>query len=109
MIISFHASALKDAQEINPRIPRAFLVSGRKAIRRRSAILDLVQQAAELGSALDLGSKLITPQLVREAHLRGVGVWAWTVDDEEKMKKLAAMGVDAITSNYPAKLNSVFT
>ncbi len=109
VIISFHASALKDAQEINPRIPRAFLVSGRKAIRRRSAILDLVQQAAELGSALDLGSKLITPQLVREAHLRGVGVWAWTVDDEEKMKKLAAMGVDAITSNYPAKLNSVFT
>ncbi len=107
VLISFHASALEDAQRINPRIPRAFLAGGRKPIKRRSAILDLVQEAAEHGGALDLGSKLVTPQLVREAHLRGVGVWVWTVDDEAEMEKLAAMGVDAITTNYPEKLNSV--
>lgn len=108
VIISFHASALRDAQKINPQIPRAFLSNGRKPIRRRSAILELVQQAADFGGALDLFSKMVTPQLVRESHLRGVGVWAWTVDDEAEMRELAAMGVDAITSNYPEKLNSVF-
>ena len=108
MIISFHESALKDAQSINPKIPRAFLEGGRKAIKKHSGILELIQQAAEIGGALDLASKVITPQLVRESHQRGVAVWAWTVDDEAKMKQLAAMGVDAITSNYPERLNSVF-
>ena len=108
VLISFHASALQDAKKINPRIPRAFLLGGRKLIGKRSAIMDIVQQAAELGSALDLGSKIISPNLIREAHLRGIGVWAWTVDDEPEMRKLAEMGVDAITSNYPDRLNSVF-
>ena len=70
-------------------------------------MLELIQQAAELGSALDLGSKLLTPQLVRESHLRGIAVWTWTVDDEAEIRKFAAMGVDAITSNYPERLNSV--
>jgi len=108
VLISFHESALKDTQSINPKIPRAFLEGGRKAIKKRPGILELIQQAAEIGGALDLASKVITPQLVRESHQRGVAVWAWTVDDEAEMKQLAAMGVDAITSNYPGRLNSVF-
>jgi glycerophosphoryl diester phosphodiesterase len=108
VLISFHESALRDAQKIHPRIPRAFLVGGKKPIKKSSAVLDLIQQAVELGGALDLSKGIISPQLVKEAHRRGVSVWAWTVDDEAEMKKLAAMGVDAITSNYPEKLNSVF-
>lgn len=108
VIISFHESALKDAQSINPKIPRAFLEGGRKAVKRHSGMLELIQQAAEVGGALNLASKVITPQLVKESHQRGISVWAWTVDHEAEMKELADMGVDAITSNYPDKLNSVF-
>ena len=108
VIISFHASVLRDAQKINPMIPRAFLMGGKRAIKKPPAILELIQQAVEIGGALSLSSKIITSQLVRESHRRGVGVWAWTVDDEVEMKKLAEMGVDAITSNYPDRLNSVF-
>lgn len=106
VLISFHANALSDAQEINPRIPRAFLSGGGRVVRRFLGIMSLIQQACEIGGALDLSSKIITPQLVKESHRRGVSVWAWTVDDEEEIKKLAAMGVDAITSNYPERLNS---
>ena len=108
VVISFHADVLKDAQKINPMIPRAFLLGGKRAIKKPAAILELIQQAVEIGGALNLSSKIITPQLVRESHRRGVGVWAWTVDHEAEMKKLAEMGVDAITSNYPDMLNSVF-
>jgi glycerophosphoryl diester phosphodiesterase len=46
----------------------------------------------------------VTPELVQYAHARGVGVWTWTVDDPSRMRDLAAMGVDAITSNDPAAL-----
>ena len=107
VIISFHASALRDAQEINPRIPRGLLIGGRKAIRKPAGILDLIHQAAEAGaSVLDLSSKIITPPLVEESHRRGMGVWAWTVDDEVEMKRLAEMYVDGITSKYPEKLQA---
>ncbi len=107
VIISFHASALRDAQEINPRIPRGILIGGRKAIRKPAGILDLIHQAAEAGAGvLDLSSKIITPPLVEESHRRGMGVWAWTVDEEVEMRTLAEMYVDGITSNYPEKLQA---
>lgn len=105
VLISFYASALRDAQEIHPQIPRAFLMGGKKLLRKPIAIMDLIQQAAELGGALDLSSSIITPRLVRESHRRGVSVWAWTVDNPVEMKELAEMNVDAITSNYPERLN----
>lgn len=108
VLISFHAEALEDAQKIAPRIPRAFLMGGRKPVKKLSGILDLIHQAAELGGALDLSGGIISPQLVKESHKRGIAVWAWTIDGEDRMQELAAMGIDAITSNYPEKLNSVF-
>lgn len=104
---SFHPSVVRNAQELNPQIPRALLASGRKSIRKLSGILHLIQKAAEVGAGvLNLSSKIITPHLVKESHRRGTGVWAWTIDDEAEMKRLAAMGVDGITSNYPKTLRS---
>jgi len=46
----------------------------------------------------------VSPELVRYAHARGVGVWTWTVDDPARMRELAEIGVDAITSNDPVAL-----
>ena len=46
----------------------------------------------------------VTEELLRYAHARGVAVWTWTVDDPARVGELAAMGVDAITSNAPAAL-----
>ncbi|MFQ6042905.1 MAG: glycerophosphodiester phosphodiesterase, partial [Candidatus Poribacteria bacterium] len=83
VLISFHASALRDAQEINPRIPRAFLIGGVEPLSEFPSILDAIHSAAEVGAGtLNLSDKIITPQLVRESRRRGIGVWAWTVDDE---------------------------
>jgi glycerophosphoryl diester phosphodiesterase len=105
IIISFHPSALRDAQRINPHIPRALLIGGGTPISKLSSILDLIHRAAEVGAGtLNLSRKIITHQLVKEAHLRGISVWAWTVDDEEEIKKLLEMGVTGITSNYPERV-----
>lgn len=102
---SFHSEAVKDALRLKPEIPRALLVGGAKGIIKLLGIMDLVHKAAEVGaSMLNLSSRIITPAFVRESHRRGIGVWAWTVDEEEEMKRLAEMGVDGITSNYPEKL-----
>ena len=108
VLISFHASVLRDAQEINPRIPRALLIGGGEPVSELPSILALIHSAAEVGAGtLDLSGNIITPQLVKESRLRGIGVWAWTVDDEAEIKKLLDIGVTGITSNYPERVHSV--
>ncbi len=44
---------------------------------------------------------LVDAALVEGAHQRGYSVFAWTVDEPERMRELLAMNVDAICSNRP--------
>jgi glycerophosphoryl diester phosphodiesterase len=43
----------------------------------------------------------ITPQAVAEARALGLKVGAWTVDDPADMRRLAALGLDAICTDRP--------
>ncbi len=52
-------------------------------------------------------AKLVKPELCATAHRLGYQVYTWTVDDPEDMRRLIAMGVDGIMTNYPARLRSV--
>ncbi|MBO8195170.1 glycerophosphodiester phosphodiesterase [Streptomyces oryzae] len=55
---------------------------------------------------LNYGFGLLTPELVARGHADGRLVSAWTVDRVRTMRRLAGMGVDAITSNHIARLVS---
>jgi glycerophosphoryl diester phosphodiesterase len=44
---------------------------------------------------------MIDRALVGAAHDQGYDVFAWTVDDEHRMRELAEFGVDAICTNRP--------
>ena len=49
----------------------------------------------------------LTHGRVREAHLLGMPVLAWTVNDEKTMERLIDMGVDGIITDRPLLLKSV--
>ncbi|WP_454801619.1 glycerophosphodiester phosphodiesterase family protein [Mucilaginibacter phyllosphaerae] len=51
---------------------------------------------------------LIDSNFVEQAHQAKVQVLPWTVNDEEAMKKMAALNVDGIISDFPDKLITVF-
>ncbi len=55
-------------------------------------------------SVLNVSYKFVDEEFIYRAHLRGLSVWVWTVDDADEMKRLIYMGVDAIYSNFPGKL-----
>ena len=102
---SFYPKVVQTVQELNPKIPRALLISGQLPVIRISSIMGFIHQTLEVGaSTLNMPYKVVTPNLIREVHKRGMSVWAWTVDDESDMKELIAMGINGITSNYPEKL-----
>ena len=69
---------------------------------------EYVRQAAENHlSPLNVSYRYVTEALVRLAHLRALQVWTWTVDEPEDMRRLIAMGVDALYSNHPGRLLQV--
>lgn len=48
--------------------------------------------------------RLVTAQSVAAAHRIGVEVHVWTVNDAAEMRAMLALGVDAIITDYPARL-----
>jgi glycerophosphoryl diester phosphodiesterase len=105
---SFYPEAVKAAFELNPKIPRALLLSGQLPVLRMPSIMDLIYQATQVGaSTMNLPYKIVTPNLIKESHKRGMNVWAWTVDDESDIKAQINMGIDGVTSNYPERLISL--
>jgi glycerophosphoryl diester phosphodiesterase len=47
------------------------------------------------------GHRIVSPTFVRHAHVAGLNVQVWTVDEEPDMKRLLDWGVDALISNRP--------
>ena len=61
--------------------------------------------------ALSLGAQgvsvhhgVVTPELVRGAHLRELRCSTWTVNRRADVRRVAVAGVDAITSDYPDRV-----
>lgn len=55
-------------------------------------------------SAAVIHFALVTPRLIARCHARGAAVWAWTVNDAELARRLAAWGADAIIGDDPRLL-----
>lgn len=67
--------------------------------------------ARALGQAIRLGcaswhpkAGLVTQTLVKRAQAAGLRVYAWTVDEPRLAARLAALGVDGLFTNHPARL-----
>jgi glycerophosphoryl diester phosphodiesterase len=96
-ILSFSANSLRKIKELDASVPTVFLVA-KPNENPVQATLDI--PADELG----ILHTLATPALVEEAHRSGILISVWTVDHPEDMKRMIALGVDRITTNYPDRL-----
>jgi glycerophosphoryl diester phosphodiesterase len=54
-----------------------------------------------------LGRPLVTPELVSFAHAQDVQVHVWTINDEAEMRRLIALDVDGVMSDFPGRLRAV--
>ena len=83
-------------------------------------VIHLVDSAAGLASLAmgDSGSQLVATGvgvpfdivnegMVERMHRHGYGVFAWTVDDEDEMRRLISCDVNGIVTNRPAALAEV--
>jgi glycerophosphoryl diester phosphodiesterase len=109
VIIGFGYDTMKAAKARFPEIPVFWLVSPEKESRgEKPAVDELVAKAKEARlDGLNLNFKFaIDAAFVRRVKDAGLKLYAWTVDDAKVAQKLAALGLDGITTNRPEWLRA---
>lgn len=112
VIISFNRSACAAAKKALPWLKVYQLASYRKRGSDQTADLATVianAQADQL-DGLNLGRDWPwTPAMVSTIRQAQLGVYVWTVNDPQEAKRLAALGVDGITTDDPVAIRKALT
>ncbi|HKP12241.1 MAG TPA: glycerophosphodiester phosphodiesterase family protein [Blastocatellia bacterium] len=105
-LLSFDHDLVRRAKAIAPRLRTAatFAIPGRGHLTTR-AIIAAVERAAADEAALHYG--LATRRAVAALQERGIAVAVWTANSKVVMRRLLAVGADAIMTNYPNRLADV--
>lgn len=108
--ISFDFATLQAIARLEPGLRTCALVGKDYFKAAASTPPDRIARSlAALGVAsVGVREQNLTPGLYAALRRAGLGVGAWTVDDPGRMRELAALGVDFITSNRPDLLKKVF-
>ncbi len=101
-IIAFNPGVLRRVHELAPPQRTTLLVAQGHVAMAGAAPADVVGWAVAAG-AVDVGLQhtLADEDVVRRAHGAGLSIGVWVVDDEAGMRRFAALGVDAITTDRP--------
>ena len=94
IVSSFDGDYLKKIQTLHFNI-RIALLADEKPV-------DLMMNAVAMRAhAINPRWDMVTADLCKAAHDRGLKVYTWTVDADARMRALAECGVDGIMTNYP--------
>ena len=58
--------------------------------------------------SVSISYKVLARDMVESAHRAGVEVWVWTVNDNDVAERMRTLGVDAIKTDRPTALMSLF-
>ena len=117
ILASFHGEIYKEFQRLvrSGEVPVEFMCSpGIMNIAKYYILsmcsLDILYRNSTAVFQLpmeEVGIWFATERLVKNAHKHNIAVQYWTIDDENEMRQLVAIGADGIMTNYPHKLKSV--
>lgn len=107
-IFSFHSEYLKIAKQLNPNLSilHLFWVNPlEKNTFPANTIINRTLSAS--ANYIGINWLAVTPKFLDKAHLRGLGVLVYTINEEKDMLMLIESGVDAIGSDYIDRLLKV--
>jgi glycerophosphoryl diester phosphodiesterase len=103
-IISFHDDVIKTIKEVHPSFEAYWLC----CTNRMSA--DELVATAKAANADGLDAMVcdeFNEEFVAKVREAGMGLHVWTVDKDEEAVRMAALGVDGITTNRPAEIRAL--
>jgi glycerophosphoryl diester phosphodiesterase len=100
IVSSFNWDYLKNIQQLHFNI-RVGLLAEEKPV-------DLMMNAVAMRAhSINPRWDMVTADLCKAAHERGLMVYTWTVDSDARMRALIECGVDGIMTNFPERLRTV--
>jgi glycerophosphoryl diester phosphodiesterase len=100
IVSSFDWDYLKKIQQLHFNI-RVGLLAEEKPV-------DLMMNAVAMRAhSINPRWDMVTADLCKAAHERGLMVYTWTIDADARMRALIECGVDGIMTNYPERLRKV--
>jgi glycerophosphoryl diester phosphodiesterase len=97
LVSSFDMATIDRVHALDPTMKTGFLYT-----IPLPDVATMIATVADAGHvALHPHRLAVTKDFVDAAHARQLAVNVWTVDDPDEMRKLQAMGVDAIITNVP--------
>jgi glycerophosphoryl diester phosphodiesterase len=99
-VMCFQAEPLQRLRAMAPGLRTTLLVGRDRG--RAASTADLVEWTRAAG-AVDLGLQhtLVTAEVVAAVHAAGWTLGAWTIDEADAIQRLAALGVDVVTTDRP--------
>lgn len=98
---SFYDPVLARLRALAPDARMGLLISRRYPVR-------VVERALALGAeAIHPEVPLVDAALVDAAHEAGLAVYVFTVDAEDEMRRLLALGVDGLFTNHPDRMRAL--
>ncbi len=95
---SFHWPALRNLRAVAPWARLGVLCDADPLHRGGLAV------AHELGAEMLIpGRRWVDHRVIEAAHAQNLDVWVWTVNEPGEMRRLIALGVDALFSDYPER------
>lgn len=99
LVSSFHHRELAKVRSLNPDIPIGALGFGIPPAHAKFA--------QDLGAvSVHTGRALVNKAFVEDAHRRGLKVFVYTVNQADDLRRVRAMGVDGVFTNYPERVLS---
>ena len=96
LVSSFHLPELWEFKQAAPEIPVAPLLGG--------VPLDWAGCVQALEAvAVSVSADFVDPRLIADAKTHGRRVYVYTVNDPDEMRRLRAMGVDGVFTDYPER------
>jgi glycerophosphoryl diester phosphodiesterase len=101
-VLAFNPAVLERLRSLAPRVARTLVVAGRQVEALEASAEEMLECALAAG-ATDIGLEhtLVDDKLVAAARAAGLRVGAWTVNEARDMRRLAALGIDIITTDRP--------
>lgn len=105
---AFEPETIRRLRALEPTVRTMLLVSRDRIERERAAPRDAVRWAREIGAAdLGMDHRLIDATVAAEARTAGVGLAAWTVNEEADLHRMIELRVDVIMTDRPDLLKGL--
>ena len=99
---SFDEPTLRRVRALAPELRTMLLVSRVRVASQGAVAADAVRWARAVGAGdLGIDFRLIDRDLMAAARAAGIRVAAWTVNADEDLRRMAALGVDLVMSDRP--------